>query len=93
MAINTDTNCSAFLRHSSDCNISVGKSCDDVGLPRNGGSTAHPSPRNFVNGIPDGYTVYFGCFGSKTIVGPTRSTCQDGTWSQRPPACESEEIS
>ena len=64
------------------------------GLPSNGGVTNFPPPRNFADGIPDGYTAFFGCGGSgKTLVGPSSSTCQDGTWSQRPGSCQSEKDS
>ena len=58
------------------------------------GGTRYPIPHNYTNGAPaDGYTVIFQCFGGKILIGPTSSTCQDGTWSHLPQSCESKESS
>ena len=64
-----------------------------IGLPRNNGFTGYPPPRPKPRpGFPDGYTAYFGCTDEdRTLVGPTNSTCKNGTWSHMPGSCESEE--
>ena len=65
------------------------------GLPQNRGTTRCPSPHPpfYFTTIPHGYTVYLGCEFGRTLVGPTSSTCQNGTWDNRPGSCESEEMS
>ena len=53
------------------------------------GSTTYPAPRpSFAHGTPDGYTIYFSCEEGRHLVGPTNSTCLDGTWSHQPGTCE-----
>ena len=49
----------------------------------------YPPPQpSFAHGFADGYTVYFGCNGGKTLVGPQSAICQDGSWSAIPGHCE-----
>ena len=63
--------------------------CPTPGVPAGyGGATTHPNPVQYSNGgLADGYTVIFGCLYGRHYVGPTQSTCEDGTWSHRPGSC------
>ena len=54
-----------------------------------GGYNAFPIPKpSIAHGIPSDYTIWFRCYDGKTLVGPSKATCQDGSWSALPGHCE-----